>query len=167
MSRFDFERPPPLTEVVAKKGDEYEVTFQVPAPVGKFWADTSLELLEIVNKFQSEAASEIENGAKISDAESTVRAFRVLTQDTKFWKKLLPACLGLKGTKDEKEGIKYLEGALTNGELAELFIEAASEIVTYSFKSSEVEEALEKSEGGEAAEGGEPDQSSDGTTQPQ
>ena len=162
MSRFDFKRPPHLIEVVAKKGEEYEVTFQVPAPVGKFWSDTALELLEIVNKFQS-MATEAED--KETEAERTVKAFRVLTQNQQFWKKLLPACLGLKGAKDEKEGMKYLETALSNGEILSLFMEAASAIVTHSFKGDEVEEALEKSEGGEGAEGEEQDQSSDGTTQ--
>lgn len=159
MSRFDFERPPHLIEVVAKKGEKYEVTFLVPTPVGKFWSDTAVELLDIVNKFQVEAtATQAEDGTTTTQAETTVKAFKVLTKSTQFWKKLLPACLGLRGAKDEKEGMKYLEGALTNSELFELFMEAASEIVTYSFKGSEVEEALEKSEGGEAAEEGEPDQ---------
>ncbi|KKL84856.1 hypothetical protein LCGC14_1960590, partial [marine sediment metagenome] len=51
MSRFTFEPLEPIAKVVAASGKHYKQTFEVPTPVGKFWGDTALELLEIVNKF--------------------------------------------------------------------------------------------------------------------
>lgn len=160
MSRFTFERPPALTEVVAAKGKEHEVTFSVPTPVGKYWSDTALELLEIVNKFQAKF-DEHKN-----QAEAAVGAFSVLLKNKHFWDKLLPSALGIKGTKDEKAGKKYLEEALLPIEVITIFMEAASEIVNHAFQGDEVDEALTKSEGGEDGEG-EQDQNSDGSMPPQ
>lgn len=161
MSRFDFKRPPPLAEVVAAKDEDHEVTFEVPTPVGKFWTDTSLELLEIVNEFQ-------DNFKETDDAaRATASAFGTLTKNKNFWTKWLPAVLGVKGAKDEKQALAYLQGALTPMQVIELFMEAAGEIVTHSFKSAEVEEALTKSEGEEVAGEGEETPNSDGSTPPQ
>lgn len=160
MSRFDFKQPPPLAKVVAAEGEDHEVTFEVPTPVGKFWTDTSLELLELVNRFEEEYRS-TDNGAQ-----ATVSSFGTLIKNKSFWTKLLPSVLGVKGEKEEKQAMAYLQGALTSMQIIELFMEAAGEIVTYSFKGKETEEALAKSEGDEAAGEGEQDQNSDGTTPP-
>lgn len=166
MSRFEFEEfKRILGIVVAGKDQPYQVEFEVPMPIGQFYGDVALELLEIVNEF----------GSKMDDPESmadaTLAAFDTLRTNKKFWSRLLPSALGLrdvfgKPTKDDKKATAYFREFLTNVELVQLFMEAAAMIVNHSFGSDEAEEALAKSEGGEVAEEG-GSQASDGLTLPQ
>lgn len=159
MSRFNFEPLPPIEKVTAAEGKPYAVTFEVPAPVGKYWGDLSIELVEIVDKFR-----ELAEGQGASEI-AAMQAFRMLRENKKFWDEYLPAVLGIKGQKDEKEGQAYLRKFLTIREQLDLFMDASVAIVNYSFSGNEVEEALEKSEGGEVAVEESP-LVLDGTTQP-
>lgn len=152
MSRFTFEPLEPLAEVVAASGKHYKQTFEVPVPVGKFYSDIALKLLEIVNKFGNQMNNPDDR------AQATIDAFNDLRKNPEFWKKLLPAVLGYKNSSgSDKPGIKdlanYFDEWCTNTEIVELFMEASVLIVNYSFGSEETEEALAKSEGGEVGEG--------------
>lgn len=164
MPRFTFKELEPLAEVVAAPGKHYEETFEVPVPVGKFWGDTALKLLEIVNKF----GSRMDNPE--NRAQATIDAFNDLRGSSEFWKDLLPAVLGYKRTNgSNKPGTKdladYFDNWCTNTEIVELFMEASVRVVNYSFGAEETEEAVAKLEGGEVVEG-EVVPLSDGSTPP-
>lgn len=165
MSRFTFEPLEPLAKVVVASGKHYQQTFEVPTPVGKWWGDASLKLLDIVNKFGTRMDNPKDR------AQATVDAFNDLRNSPGFWKDLLPAVLGYKRTNgsskpEAKDLMGYFDEWCTNTEIVELFMEASVHIVNYSFGSEETEEALAKSEGGEAGEGEEVPPS-DGLTQQQ
>lgn len=162
MSRFKFDQPDPIGSVVVGDGKFYELEFDVPTPVGKFYGDVAIELLEIVNTF----GSKMEN--KDDQAQAAADAFGFLRGKKDFWSRLLPTVLGYKDVRgksrpSEKDLIQYFHENCTNAELIKAFMEASAMIVNHSFGAEETEEALAKLEGGVVVVEGEATPVLDGT----
>lgn len=163
MSRFDFMKNgsmkdllnETLGQVTIGEGEPYEVTFDIPVPRGKKFGDLSLKLLEVVTHFKTILSPEDGKDPTNVDVEKAlIQVWGSIRHNEEFWNTLLPGSLGLLGTPDEKDGLKYLETFPSEIELMNGFIQASQMIVQRSFGGREAEEATSKSqgeEGGEAA----------------
>lgn len=121
----------------------YEV--DVPAPVGRRWANLALEMLELANSFQGIRGTDADDDTAVSQA--IFAAIKAMIGEDAFWDKYMPAAFGVLGQDEDTE---FFQENFTIMELMNPFFEAVTLIANASFGTPEAEEAVGKLPEGEA-----------------